>query len=261
LWYKKYGTGPTKLLFIGGMGDTHPIWHYQYNHFSKISEYTNRGAGFSDAPVGDYSTQVMAEDTLRLLETVGWTNNVHVIGLSMGGMIAQELALLSPAGMIASLTLCSTNAGKCMVPWGAIVGVPRLMFTKTPAKRVKLILEMVYPKAWLESESWEVEGKTNRQVQAEIIEERWTWMPTQTTQGANGQLKASTSHYVSKKRLKEIKDQKIPVMVVTGTWDNFVNPSNSAYLAQVLEAKEYRVFQGAGHAVTIERSKEFNAVL
>ncbi|KAI9333394.1 Alpha/Beta hydrolase protein, partial [Obelidium mucronatum] len=98
------------------MGDTHPIWHYQYNHFSNISEYTciafdNRGAGFSDALVGDYSTRVMAEDTLRLLETVGWTNNVHVIGLSMGGMIAQELALLSPAGMIASLTLCSTNAG------------------------------------------------------------------------------------------------------------------------------------------------------
>ena len=55
--------------------------------------FDNRGIGESDKPLARYSTSEMAKDTLELVDHVGWTSNrqLHVIGVSMGGMIAQEL--------------------------------------------------------------------------------------------------------------------------------------------------------------------------
>ena len=55
--------------------------------------FDNRGIGESDKPLARYSTSEMAKDTLELIDHIGWTadRQLHVIGVSMGGMIAQEL--------------------------------------------------------------------------------------------------------------------------------------------------------------------------
>ena len=55
--------------------------------------FDNRGMGESDKPLLRYSTSEMAKDTLELLENLGWTEQrqLHIVGVSMGGMIAQEL--------------------------------------------------------------------------------------------------------------------------------------------------------------------------
>jgi len=83
-----------------GLGALKWYWQRQTQDFGhdEASKYSclifdNRGMGESDKPLLRYSTSEMARDTLELLDHVGWTGkgSVHVVGISMGGMIAQEM--------------------------------------------------------------------------------------------------------------------------------------------------------------------------
>lgn len=71
---------------------TKDFGHTQADKYSSLI-FDNRGIGESDKPVLRYSSSEMARDTIEILNQVGWTANrsVHVIGVSMGGMIAQEI--------------------------------------------------------------------------------------------------------------------------------------------------------------------------
>jgi pimeloyl-ACP methyl ester carboxylesterase len=86
-----------------GLGGTTKAWQRQLKDFghTEAEKYTtlvldNRGMGESDKPFLRYTTSEMAKDLVELLDHVGWTEDrsVHVIGISMGGMIAQELVCL-----------------------------------------------------------------------------------------------------------------------------------------------------------------------
>ena len=89
-----------------GLGGFISTWQRQtkdfgHDHSDKYSclLFDNRGMGKSDKPLMRYSTSEMAKDILELLEHVGWTSSrqLHVVGISMGGMIAQELVGFSYA--------------------------------------------------------------------------------------------------------------------------------------------------------------------
>lgn len=71
---------------------TRDFAHARADQFSSLV-FDNRGIGESDKPLHRYSTSEMARDLLELLDHVGWTarRDLHVVGISMGGMIAQEL--------------------------------------------------------------------------------------------------------------------------------------------------------------------------
>ncbi len=74
----------------------------------RVLRYDTRGHGGSDAPAGPYSLAQLAEDARALLQVLG-IERTHFIGLSMGGMIGQQLALSHP-GMLRSLVLCDTSS-------------------------------------------------------------------------------------------------------------------------------------------------------
>ncbi|CAK7221256.1 hypothetical protein SBRCBS47491_004466 [Sporothrix bragantina] len=121
--WEVHGEGPIKIVFIMGLGSFKSAWQRQTLYFGheRYKEYSvllldNRGMGDSDRPLMRYSTREMAQDALEVLEHVGFVpmskpdaRSVHIVGLSMGGMVAQELACLIP-GEVASLSLCCTAA-------------------------------------------------------------------------------------------------------------------------------------------------------
>jgi pimeloyl-ACP methyl ester carboxylesterase len=95
LHYEQYGSGSTMLL-IGGLGCDLGFWKlFQVPVFSvshNLIIFDNRGVGESDKPKGPYSIAQMADDAAELLSELG-IDRAHVLGVSMGGMIALELAI------------------------------------------------------------------------------------------------------------------------------------------------------------------------
>ncbi|TVY13553.1 3-oxoadipate enol-lactonase 2, partial [Lachnellula arida] len=116
--WEVHGKGDIKLVWIMGLGSHKTSWQRQTLSFGhdegdKYSSliFDNRGMGKSDKPLMRYSTSEMAQDVLELVDHLGWTKErqLHITGVSMGGMIAQELGLLIPT-RISSLNLISTAA-------------------------------------------------------------------------------------------------------------------------------------------------------
>lgn len=116
LAYEIHGHGPKKVIWIMGLGGLMRTWQRQTKDFGHTESekyscliFDNRGMGESDKPLLRYTTSEMARDVIEILDHAGWTENrsVHVVGISMGGMIAQELGLLIPE-RICSLNLIST---------------------------------------------------------------------------------------------------------------------------------------------------------
>ncbi|KAI8809019.1 Alpha/Beta hydrolase protein [Cladochytrium replicatum] len=281
LWYDTRGSGPTKLIFIMGLNGTHKMWMNQLWWFGEKHghEYTaltldNRGVGNSGAPSGLYSTAEMAKDVLELLAHVGWSR-VHVIGVSMGGMIAQELALQAPKGLVASLFLTSTHAGNLMNPipsLHALGTIPRT-FVVERTERPRLLLGLLFrpeilngpvPSNEYNDVTMERLGQDSFQSYFEFLRiVMLSWLkdtPPQVPAAGLSQLWASLTHSISAERLRLLRDSAIPTVVVTGTWDKLVNPNHSKYLSKALNCKLV-VYEGAGHAVPIECVMQYNALL
>jgi 3-oxoadipate enol-lactonase len=108
MFYQDVGEGDPVLLIMGFGGD-HLAWAMQMADFAarhRVIAFDNRGVGQSDAPDAPYTTRMMADDALGLMDALG-VDSAHVLGVSMGGMIAQELVLARP-DRVRSLHLACT---------------------------------------------------------------------------------------------------------------------------------------------------------
>ncbi len=99
------------LMFSHSLASSTVMWEPQVKHFQhsfRLLRFDTRGHGKSEAPEGPYTFQILADDVLALLDSLE-IDKVHFVGLSMGGMIGQELALRHPDRLL-SLTLSDTSA-------------------------------------------------------------------------------------------------------------------------------------------------------
>src|SRR5215468_1015771 len=108
LYYEQQGEGDD-VIFISGLADEGACWVDQVAGLAdrwRITTFDNRGVGRSAVPPGSYRATDFAADTAGLLDGLG-IERAHVVGSSMGGAIAQELALAHP-GRVRSLVLNGT---------------------------------------------------------------------------------------------------------------------------------------------------------
>lgn len=108
MYYEVYGNGEP-LVLIHGLGLASSRWENQIPVFSQkyqVIVFDNRGVKQTDAPNSPYSTEEMADDTVALLQALNITK-AHILGFSMGGMIAQYIAIKYPE-IVNSLILIST---------------------------------------------------------------------------------------------------------------------------------------------------------
>lgn len=112
LRYETWGVGKTPVVFIHGLGSSADDWFMQFPALAagyRCIALDLRGHGLSEKPGGTYSVQLFAADVAALLEALGAVPS-HVVGLSLGGMVAQELGLAHPH-VVRSLTLLNTLPG------------------------------------------------------------------------------------------------------------------------------------------------------
>jgi pimeloyl-ACP methyl ester carboxylesterase len=110
MYYEVHGEGEPLLLIIGWGSDL-TAWMFQTPEFSKkyqVIVFDNRGIGRTDAPDMAYSTEMMADDTVGLMNALS-IEETHILGHSMGGLIAQYLAFKYPK-RVRSLILADTAA-------------------------------------------------------------------------------------------------------------------------------------------------------
>jgi 3-oxoadipate enol-lactonase len=132
------GDGDETVLLINGLADDLETWAYQVPALLeagyRVVRFDNRGIGKSDRPVGPYGTQLMADDAKALADALD-LGSYHVMGVSMGGMIAQRFALSYP-DVVTTLTLASTYAApgpfctRMFSMWAdtaQVMGVPQVM--------------------------------------------------------------------------------------------------------------------------------------
>jgi len=111
LAYELSGDGDETLVLVNGLADTKETWELQlpaFNERFRVVTYDNRGVGESSVPPGPYTTKEMADDLAGLVEALELPR-FHCLGVSMGGMIAQEYAIAHPDRLL-SASFCSTYA-------------------------------------------------------------------------------------------------------------------------------------------------------
>lgn len=262
IYYELKGSGPTRLLFLQGLGLNIQTWDNQMTHFSQQSCYTclyvdNRGAGLTRDPTGLYSLRSWAENLIELLDYLNWTAKINVAGMSMGGMILQELVCIDSVRFETSV-LISTHSGFSLPPLALFLGMPRCILSFNGINMTAAFLDILFPKSYLESRSRGPRESLKIRLYRSEVERDLNSKPTRLFSYLK-QLAAVILHFVSAYRL-QIAFKNIKTLVVTGTEDCVVRPRSSYKLA-IHTGGQLKVFHGKGHMLHHESTREFNELL
>jgi pimeloyl-ACP methyl ester carboxylesterase len=244
IYYVEEGQGPP-LLMIMGFGGQHHSWGDETvrllsRHFRTI-RFDNRGTGHSDKPQVEYSIAMMADDAAGLLQALG-LSRAHVYGVSMGGMIAQELALRHPH-LVGGLVLGCTTPGwaKGVPPRPEVI---QLMMPEPGLSREEQIR-----KSWpaICSPRFLEEGREFLELMLRRSLENPTPVDTMNRQAAAIQA------FDSYDRLPQIR---APTLIIHGDQDVLIPPQNAYILHERIPGSRLVIIEGAGHVYFWEKPAE-----
>ncbi len=255
MYYEDHGApAAVPLLLIMGFAMNAAAWGPQIARFSEIYRviaFDNRGVGRTTHPAEDYSIPQMAADAARLLDHLG-IESAHVVGVSMGGMIAQEFVLRYPSRVRALVLACTTPGG----PHAA--GYEEMMAKSAEAMAMTDFSQMITPEQIKEGldRLFTAEFQTHPSTAALQIGAINLLYP-QSLAGMKGQLAAIRAHDTYD-RLPKIAT---PTLVIAGDADTFVDARNSPILASRIPGARLLMLPGQKHGFTVEKPDETNQAI
>jgi len=246
MFYLEAGSGEPLVLIMGFSGD-HLGWGFQVPAFAerhRVVVFDNRGAGQTDTPETPWTIATMADDTVALMDALG-IDRAHVCGVSMGGMIAQEIALRHPARVRTLQLHCTAARTDAFTrARGEAWEVMRTKLTREEAVRANFPA-LFAPQTYNERADF-----------IEFLVARALANPhPQTLAGFRGQRTAIDAHDTTE-RLGSIA---CPTLVSVGEEDTLLPPRFAREVAARIPGAEFRTLPG-GHVYFWEFPAEFNAM-
>jgi pimeloyl-ACP methyl ester carboxylesterase len=218
------------LLLIQGLGYGRWSWAPIVPTLAeryRVLWFDNRGIGDSDKPDGPYTAKLMAGDALQVLDEAG-IERAHVLGASLGGMIAQEVAAGTPERVDKLVLCCTTPGGAATVP---MPDVTVRLFAEAPTLAPEVALRRFVENALAADASGDlIQELYDRRVANPPDPAGWQ------AQAAAGLTFAGVDSAIT-----------APTLIVTGTEDNVVDPHNSDVLAERIAGAEVQRIDNAGH--------------
>jgi 3-oxoadipate enol-lactonase len=243
--WERRGAGPPVVL-IHGLGYARWGWEPVADRLADSFEVVlldNRGIGASDAPPGPYTCAEMAADVVAVLDEAG-VERAHVVGTSLGGMVAQELVLAAPARVDRLVLVCTTPGG----PKAAPMPAPTVeLIAAAPSLEPLVALRRFVENALAPNPAGELVDR--------ILTHR---IATAQPPAAWAAQAAAGMSFDAWERATQIE---APTLVVHGTEDVVVDPANAALLGERIPGARVELFDGCGHLLFWEEPARFVEVV
>ena len=239
LYYERWGSGPRLLYFNGSMSSLARtrVMLEPYAERFDLAVHDQRGLGQTSVPPGPYTMAEYAAVAAALLDHLGW-ESCRVVGVSFGGMVAQEFAVTWPSRVERLALVCTSPGGDhASYPLHKLAGLD-------PDERQAATLGLLdtrFTPDWLaahEGDRRMVEGMSAMRADGKTPEE---------LRGEREQLEARSHHDV----LDRLHRVTAPTLVASGRFDGIAPLENGEAIAERIPGAELRVYEG-GHLFTMQ---------
>jgi pimeloyl-ACP methyl ester carboxylesterase len=271
LYYEVFGDSGPRVFFVMGFGTAFQAWAEQLSFLSESGAFQavafdNRGFGRSSSPYGRYTSSQLAEDAADLLRHIKWTDNIHLVGHSLGGMIAQELVLAYPEWFI-SLLLLNTHGGigsvpiwRSLPPLRSLLDMTRFTLATDPLSAIQHQLALNCSEEFLlarpisrPSSPTPDRGSFECTNRAKMFENYFDWWKSHgvvSWAGQLGQVLAVFTHHLTPTKCAQLAANPIPKVVFSSESDRIIATASSELLAKSINAQLISVT--GGHLVNLE---------
>ena len=243
IYYEIQGEGPPLLFFNGTGGDLRRkpgIFDSPLPKSFRVLAFDQRGLGQASTPAAQPTMRDYAEDAAALLDVLGWPP-CPVLGISFGGMVAQEFAIRFPERVTRLVLACTSTGGV----GGASYPLHELSHL-TPRERALRYLSIADSRL---DAAWQA-------AHPDIVEQQVAQIARDNTPGELMQLEARRGHDTYG-RLAALT---MPVYICGGTRDGIAPPSNIEALAAQIPTARLEMFDG-GHLFMIQDRRAFPAMI
>ncbi len=248
--------GAPAVLLIMGLAFRGVVWGETRDELAaagyRAITMDNRGAGESEPATSDFSTSTMADDAVEVLRQERIAR-AHVVGVSLGGMIAQELVLRHPA-RVGALVLQSTTGGRPRYHYlapalGLRSAAPlRERILDRPERRARVALRVLTTRRYARRAN--LDDPRNRSL-IDAVEHGIS------PSGYLGQVLAATSH----RAWRRLPGIRAPTLVQHGSRDAIIRAAAGKALARRIPGATLHVYRGAGHALAVQRPESIREVV